>query len=314
MVYDAGSRLDRGDRTLLSAIVAVTLLVPDVHAAERAWRDQLHYQTVEQGRVGKAQARTWDASRTRDREYVVMRAASGEPVFIRFVASKDPPAPALKRLGWNVAEILVEDPPQLEQQLAGTPFKVVGPAAPLEINPAVVAMQALGPSQEMLYFTRIPAGKSKFNLGSATSFVDRVFIVVAGVHDIRRTLDFYAETFGMTVTDPAPSRVEVLADAWGLPKDTRFPLAIVRLPERFLIEVDEYPAGAAAPKTRKHDLPAGMAMVSFTVPSLDPYVGRLVAPPLRLDGTGYEGRRVGVMLGPSGEHIELIESAPPALQ
>jgi len=293
---------------LLSTLVAVTLLVPDVHAAERAWHDQLHYQTVEQGHVGRAQASIWHASRTRDREFVVMRAASSEPVFIRFVASQDPPAPALKRLGWNVAEILVEDPLELERQLAGTPFQVVGPAAPLEINPAVVAMQALGPSQEMLYFTRIPAGKSKFNLGSATSFVDRVFIVVEGVHDIRRTLDFYAETFGMTVTDPVPSRVEVLADAWGLPKDTRFPLAIVRLPERFLIEVDEYPAGATAPKTRRNDLPAGMAMVSFTVPSLEPYADRLVAPPQRLDGMGYAGRRVGVMLGPSGERIELIEA------
>jgi hypothetical protein len=57
-----------------------------------------------------------------------------------------------------------------------------------------------------------------------------------------------------------------------------------------------------------------MAMVSFEVPSLDPYVDRLVAPPRALNGIGYGGRRAGVLLGPSGERIELIESAPPTLQ
>jgi catechol 2,3-dioxygenase-like lactoylglutathione lyase family enzyme len=293
---------------VLSAIVAVTLLVPDVQAAERAYQGTLHYQTVEHGHVGKAQAKAWGAARVEDREYIVMQAESREPVYVRFVESRDPPPRALKRLGWNATEILVEDPPQLERQLAGSSFRVVGPAAPLEFNPAVVAMQALGPSNEMLYFTRIPAGKSRFNLGSATSFVDRVFIVVVGVHDIRRTLDFYAQTFGMTVTDPAPSSVEVLADAWGLPRDTRFPLAIVRLPERFLIEVDEYPAGAAPPRGRKRDLPAGMAMVSFAVPSLEPFLDRLVAPPRRIAGVPYAGRRTGALLGPSGERIELIET------
>jgi catechol 2,3-dioxygenase-like lactoylglutathione lyase family enzyme len=169
-------------------------------------------------------------------------------------------------------------------------------------------MQALGPAGELLYFTRIPAGKSKFNLGSATSFVDRVFIVVLGVHDIRRTLDFYASTFGVPVTDPVQSRIAVLAQAWGLPPDRTFPLAIVRLPERFLIEVDEYPEEAVPPPSSRGGLVGGMAMVSFAVPSLEPFEAQLVAPPRSVKSLPYQGRRVGVMRGPSGELIELIES------
>jgi catechol 2,3-dioxygenase-like lactoylglutathione lyase family enzyme len=173
-------------------------------------------------------------------------------------------------------------------------------------------MQALGPSGELLYFTRIPPGKSKFNLGSATSFVDRVFIVVLGVHDIRSTLDFYSTTFGLDVTDPAPSRVGVLAEAWDLPADQTFPLAIVRLPARFLIEVDEYPAGARAPGTGTGaGPPGGMAMVSFSVDSLEPYRNSLVAEPRVLEGVPYGGRRAGVMRGPSGEYLELVEGPPP---
>jgi catechol 2,3-dioxygenase-like lactoylglutathione lyase family enzyme len=157
-----------------------------------------------------------------------------------------------------------------EPRLEGTPFTVIGPPAPLEINPKVVAMQAIGPAGELLYFTRMPPGASKFGLGSARSFVDRVFIVVLGVHDIRRTLDFYHVTFGLPVTEPAPTRVEVLAEAWGLPREQPFLLGIARLPERFLIEVDEYPPAAGARNAAEGELPAGMAMVSFTVPVARP--------------------------------------------
>jgi hypothetical protein len=74
--------------------------------------------------------------------------------------------------------------------------------------------------------------------------------------------------------------------------------------------VDEYPA-AAPPRTAvAGELPSGMAMVSFEVPSLEPYVGRLLRPPTALAGMPYAGRRAGVMLGPAGEHIELIETPP----
>ena len=135
--------------------------------------------------------------------------------------------------------------------------------------------------------------------------------MVLGVHDIRRTLDFYATTFGLEVTAPAPSRVGVLAAAWNLPAEQTFPLAIVRLPARFLIEVDEYPAAATAHEAGAAGPPAGMAMVSFSVDSLEPYLDLLVAAPRVLQGAPYGGRRVGVMRGPSGEVLELIEGPPP---
>lgn len=297
---------------MLSAIVAVTLLVPDVDAAAEAYQRALAYRAVERGQVAPAQASLWRAERLAGREFIVLQPQSREPVFLRFVETAAPANPALKTLGWNATEILVEDPAQLQPELEGTPFRVIGPPAPLEINPAVVAMQVLGPAGELLYFTRMPAGKSRFGLGGATTFVDRVFIVVLGVHDIRRTLDFYGTTFGLPVTEPAPSRVEVLADAWDLPREQPFLLGIARLPERFLIEVDEYPPDADDKAVADGELPSGMTMVSFTVPSLDPYLPLFEAPPVTLDGVPYDGRRAGVLRGPSGEHIELVEATVPA--
>ncbi|NJD30289.1 MAG: hypothetical protein FIB04_00165 [Gammaproteobacteria bacterium] len=295
---------------MLSAIVAVTLVVPDVEAVERAYRRELGYETVERGRLAEGTTATWGAAGLTGRSYIVMKPASGEPVYLRVVKAEAAPRPALKTLGWNATEILVEDPYELSRRFERSPFRVIGPPAPLDVNPAVVAMQALGPAGELFYFTRIPPGKSKFNLGSATSFVDRVFIVVLGVHDIRKTLDFYAGTFGLSVTDPGLSHIGVLAQAWGLSPEQTFPLAIVRLPERFLVEVDEYPAEASSPPVATGEMPAGMALVSFAIPSLEPLKDRLVAAPRVLQGLPYSGRRVGVMRGPSGELMELIESPP----
>jgi catechol 2,3-dioxygenase-like lactoylglutathione lyase family enzyme len=296
---------------MLSAIVAVTLLVPDVDAAAGAWQRTLGYETVERGQVLQETAGLWGAPALAGRDFALLQPASGEPVYVRMVESGAAPGPAMRSLGWNATEILVADPAQLAPRLERTPFHVIGPPAPLEFNPAVTAMQALGPAGELLYFTRMPAGKSKFGLGSATSFVDRVFIVVLGVHDLRGTLDFYATKFGLPTTEPAPTRVDILADAWGLPRGHSFPIAIVRLPERFLIEVDEYPPGAADRPAASGELPAGMAMVSFDVDSLEPFLSRLVAPPAALRGLPYSGRRAGVLRGPSGEHIELIELTAP---
>jgi len=51
-----------------------------------------------------------------------------------------------------------------------------------------------------------------------------------------------------------------------------------------------------------------MAMVSFTVPSLDPYLAQFESPAVTLNGVPYDGRRAGVLRGPSGEHIELVEA------
>jgi catechol 2,3-dioxygenase-like lactoylglutathione lyase family enzyme len=293
---------------MLNAIVAVTLVVPDVDAVARAYATRLDYEAIQRGEVSTELAESWGSPRIAGREFVLMRPASGEEVYLRLIASPgQATSEPLRHVGWNATEFLVEDPVQLQPKLADTEFRVIGPPRPLSMNPAVVAMQALGPANELLYFTRIPPGGSKFALGSATSFVDRVFIVVLGSRDIRASLDYYASVFGVPVTDPAPARIDVLREAWALPEDQQFPLAILRLPSRFLVEVDEYPAEAVARVVPEGGLPAGMAMVSFGVDSLEPFLGKLAHRAATDAAAPYSGRRSGVLIGPSGELIELIE-------
>jgi catechol 2,3-dioxygenase-like lactoylglutathione lyase family enzyme len=293
---------------MLTAIIAVTLTVPDLGAVERAYGGYLGYEVVDRGTLTAEVATLWDAPALAERDYVVMRPASGAPVYLR-VVQQDPVEgyAVMKTWGWNSNEILVTDTHAVHDKLRDSPFRIIGEPKGLSMNPDIVAMQALGPAGELVYLTRIPEGKSLFNLGSARSFVDRTFIVVLGGPDMQAMRRFYADTLGMPVTEPAPSIISVLAKAWDLPADTQFPLAIVRFPKEFLIELDEYPAGAVARPRRAGELPPGIAMVSFRVNDLDAVGAEFVVPPRAVEAFPYLGRRAALLRGAAGELIELVE-------
>ena len=130
-------------------------------------------------------------------------------------------------------------------------------------------MQVLGPAGELLYFTRIIPGGSGFDLGTASVPVDRVFITVVGGPSLAELRRFYGQVLGLPLGDDLHWRIDVLARAHGLPVETTFPLAVAILPKDFLVEMDEYPAGARPRKRSSAGPPPGMSIVSFTADSLD---------------------------------------------
>jgi catechol 2,3-dioxygenase-like lactoylglutathione lyase family enzyme len=298
---------------MLTAIVAVTLSVPDLPAAEHAYSHWLSYRVVEQGLIARDTALAWGAPLAEGRRYALLQPASGEPVYLRLVQSAPTAGFApMKTHGWNSNEILVQDPDALATRFAApdSPFKVIGPPRPLGSSPRVRAMQAIGPAGELNYFTRIPPEGGTLIKTPAKSAVDRTFIVVLGGRSMPAMRTFYANVLGMTVTEPYRTTVNVLQEAWQLPLETQFTLALVPISPGFLIELDEYPAAAIPRPVRDGDLPPGMAMVSFSVRSLDarPLEWR-VAPGPR-SGLPYRGQRSGVVQGPAGEWLELIEAEP----
>lgn len=293
---------------MLTSIIAVTITAPDLAAVERAYGQYLDYRVVDRGSLPADLAGLWAAPALAGREYLVMQPASGAPVYLRLVRQEPVEGyAAMRTWGWNSNEILVQDTQAVHARLANSPFKVIGPPRGLSMNPDIVAMQALGPAGELVYLTCIPEGLAAFNLGSARSFVDRSFIVVLGGPDMEAMRRFYAETLGMPTTEPAPSTITVLARAWGLPDTTQFPLGLVRFAEHFLIELDEYPAGAKARPGRSGELPPGMAMVSFGVRSLDDVHAGFLAGPRPIECLPYSGRRAALLRGAAGELIELVE-------
>lgn len=292
---------------VLSSILAVTIVVPDLEAVETAYARHLHYEVVARGTVDEALARAWAAPAMRGRRTVLMGPESGEHVYLRFVESPSSAGyAALKTLGWNAAELLVEDPDALADRLRDSPFRIVGPPRNLQYNPRIRALQVLGPAGELLYLTRIPPGGSLFDLGSAASFVDRTFIVVLGGPDMAAMQAFYCDVLGVPVIAARPSRVEVLNEAWGFDAQHEIPLGIARLPRNFLVELDEYPPAAPVRQARAGELSPGIAIVTFVVDTLA-RDGPYVAAPTALAAAPYHGRRSALLRGAAGELVELVE-------
>ena len=294
---------------MLKSIMMVTMLVTNLDTIEEAYDTYLGYQVVEEGLVDRSLGSTWGARGMNRHPYIIMQPSSGEEVYLRFIEDKSMTNyTPMGTHGWNSTEILVEDPDALAMKLSNSSFNIIG--LPYDLYPtpnAPRAMQVLGPSNEILYFTRIIPEGSGFNLGSAQSFVDRVFIMVVGGPSMKALQEFYKEKLNMPVGEASDWTIGVISKLNDLPEDTTYPLAIASFKENFLIELDEYPPVVVPRKRVVNHLPSSTSVVSFLIDSLDDFDIEWRRPPRLIQNFPYNGRRVGVTIGPAGEWIELIE-------
>jgi hypothetical protein len=300
---------------MLKAIAIVTLVVRATAPVETAYQQQLGYAVAERGEVSRQLARTWDAPAMTGQDYVLMQPASGEPVYLRLIeaAPGTPAAQPFRSSGWTATELLVTDPDALARSFedTGSAFRVIGPPKDLMPVPnAPRAMQALGPADEPFYMTRFLPGGSGLDLGRAKSTVDRVFIMVVGGPDLDALRGYWGRRLGLPLTEFGQWQIGVLAQAWNLPADTRFPLAGAALPEKFMIELDDYPDSVPSRSRSRGALPGGWAMVTFTADDLAALDVDWRKRPRTVRGAVYEGRRTAVTVGPAGEWIEVIETGP----
>ena len=295
---------------MLKSIVMVTMLVTNLNAVEEAYDSYLGYQVLEEGQIDRSLGSVWGARGMNKHPYVIMQPKSGEEVYLRFIEDKSMTNyRPMGTHGWNSTEILVEDPDALAVQLSNSSFNIIGQPYDLYPTPdAPRAMQVLGPSNEIIYLTRIIPGGSGFNLGSAQSYVDRVFIMVVGGPSMKALQDFYSQKLNMPVTEASDWTIGVISRLNDLPEDTIYPLALVSFEKDFLIELDEYPSVVVPRKRAVNHLPSSTSVVSFLVDSLDSFDLKWRRPPRTIQDFPYNGRKVGVTIGPAGEWIELIEN------
>ena len=296
---------------LLKDIEMVTHCVNDLAAEVAAWTTQLDYQIFDQGSLDTTLCTAWNTQTDLNLPYVILGPASGAAVYIRLIEAENrtgywPPV----TWGWNVTEILVEDPDALALQFENSPFQRTGGPGDLYSSPkAPRAIQTSGPAGTTLYFTRIQPGGSRYGLHGAKSRVDRVFNVIVGGPSMDALRDFYGNTLGQRVSDPIPFVMTMAAEATGAPPDTLFPIAVATIrPRNCIIELDEYPSTTAARPCGEGQLPGGISMVSFKVESLDACPAAFRTQPERIYSAPYNGRRVTVIEGPAGEWLELIET------
>jgi hypothetical protein len=299
-----------GGRRLLGPIAIVTHCVERLDVAETAWAGVPGYRTVARGTLGPELCRAWDTPGATGQRWCLMQPASGEACYLRFVETGErghaPPA----TWGWSATELLVTDADDLARRLEATGFRRLGGPGDLYARPnAPRAMQVIGPSGELVYFTRLLPGGSRYGLKQARSYVDRPFIVTVGGPSAGSMHAFYGGSLGLRIMDRTPFVNGILAALCGVPAGTLFPTAVASIPgRRFLVEMDEYPPGVPPRMRRAGHLPRGMAMVSFRVRDLDALAAlSFRAPPRPIAGPAYEGARVAVVEGGVGEWLELIE-------
>lgn len=295
--------------TLLGPIAAVTIATPELQSAIDAYRLYLGYELADHDRVTPAMAAQFGRPGLAGRRYALMLPAGVGQTWLRFIESKpDPAYRPFRHMGWNAAELMVQDTDRAAARVADSPFRVIGPPANLSISDQIRAMQLVGPSNEGVYLTSFKEKLAAFDVPDAKHFIDRVFIVILGGPSCEVVNAFYTRHFGVLPATIVPSVITVLSAAHGLPADTLHPLAALALKGQCYIETDTMPAGTLERASAPGELPPGISMVSFVVDRLpdDPMLTWL-AEPRALPQAPYHGRRTAVCIGPAGEWIELVE-------
>lgn len=303
--------MNRNKPKVLRSIEIATHCVPDLDACIPVYRDLLDYRLVDHGRLPAALAAAWATPAMYDMPYALLQPASGAEVYLRFIQTGNaggywPPVTQ----GWIATEILTTDPDAVLKKLRATSFRHIGGPADLYPSPkSARALQMAGPAGELMYFTRILPGGSRFGLHGAKCFVDRPFIMVVGGTSLAEIHAFYGDVLGLRIWEQAPFRITQMSRVLGLPAETTYPISIARIPGRsFLLELEELPPYIKRRAVPAGQLPEGLAMVSFASPPLHELHLDYRAAPRAIDLPPYNGRMTAVIEGPAGEWLELIEA------
>jgi hypothetical protein len=277
----------------LGAIRAVTFTAPDLGVVESAWTHFMGYRLIGRGRLPRSAAVSWGLPGLQGRRYLILGPASGEPTCIRFIEQPSgQPQSFPRRTGWTAAELTVQNSDELYSRLKNSPFHVTRPPRTVPTYSYLRAMHAVGPAGEQLNLTWITEPRP--DLAAAKSFVGRCFIAILGAPDLSAALGFYRRTFGNV-----PSPVRQLP---GLQ------LSVIPLADGSKIEVDNAAGLAHGQAAAPDELPSGLAMVSFEYPDLGHLRDRLISHPAGNAIEPFQGKPSGIMRGPAGELIELLET------
>jgi hypothetical protein len=291
----------------IGPISCVTVAAPELQRMIDTYRLYLGYELVDHGRVPAAQAQLWGRPGLAGRRYAIMLPGGEGTTSFRFIESQPSPAYVpFRHMGWNAAELMVQDTDAAAARLVDSPFELIGPPADLSFSDKIRAMQVLGPARESLYLTSFKEKLPEFDTPDPKHFIDRVFIVILGGSTASELNAFYTRHFGVGTAPVVPGVISVISHAHGLPADAQHDLAAIALTGQSFIEADTMPAGTLPRTSTGDELPPAIAMVSFGVERLPDSLTYL-APPQSLPQAPYHGRRAAIATGIAGELIELIE-------
>ncbi|MGE8224262.1 MAG: hypothetical protein ACN6RK_00625 [Stenotrophomonas sp.] len=274
-------------------IVHATLIAPDLQQVCDAYVAQLAMQVQQRATLSAEDAAALDLPDLTGAASAWLANSAGEAV-LRVI--EDPHAIVAEpmfRHGWLSLEVLVGDIDVLAAGLHA-PFKVVGPAANLELSDAIRAAQVLGPCGELLYLTQIKAAVPPFDLPMTDAAVASTFIGVMTTPDREASQRAWSALLGAKGW-AFDTRITVLNRAYGRALEGRYPVAVVPMPGQCMVEIDQVDLPAST-KLRH----AGQYSLGLRLPAVDVAV---------LAEAGWVVMDAGErrsLRGPAGEHVELL--------
>jgi hypothetical protein len=288
---------------------AATLVTPDPDAVAARYGAWMDYTVAERGVIDPALAASWDAPASAGRRYVVCRPASGADIFLRFVEGAAVPLyRPLRTYGWAAIELCVQDVMAVNARMQESPFKIIGPPRRIDGLPTIFPMQVEGPDGEIVYLTQIDADLPEYELPRAKTPIDHLFILVLGCSDLAASGAWLARVGGLQQGRSIDLVYTMLSQAFDLPEDKLHTIATLTHERDVFLEIDQYPAQATARPCEAGALAPGIALGSLLRADLDTVPGPWLSPPAPREGVLYGGRRTGVVRGPDGVLLELIEA------
>ncbi len=289
----------------LGKIAAVTISTSDLNKMVWVYQEFLRYRVTKSGQITAKESSAWGAENLTNADYVVMQPEKSDDFSFRFIHQPDQSNYiAFKSVGWNAAELIVEDVDGLAVQLENSPFKIIGSPADLSFTKDIRAMQVMGPANEILYLTQFKNKVPEFDSPKPRCSVDQTFIVVLAGKSLDEMQGYFQANFKLRKATVIESRIRSISRVFNFPADTKYKAAALALRDQSMIELDELPKEGNNRLSLDGYLPAGISMVSFLYyessdKSKNTYPSKL---------PNHLLRRCSVKRGITNELIELIHS------
>lgn len=289
---------------------AASLSVVDPAASARRYVQWFDYRIVEEGCIDAELASSWGTPLSAGRAFVTVAPASGANVLIRFVAC-DAIAGyrALRTYGWAALEICVQDVLSVNERMAHSPFKIVGPPREIDGLPAIYPMQVQGPDQEIIYLTQIRSDLPAFDLPRAACPIDKLFILVLACSNLKRSIDWFERCVQIKLGREMDIVYTMLANSFGLPATDTHTIATMTHERDVFLELDQYPTMATPRSAKPGHLPPGIAIATLLHPQFSQLNGPWITEPARRAGAMYADRMTGTLLAPDGSLVEIVASS-----
>lgn len=278
---------------LKRGIIHATLIAPNLQQVCDAYVAQLALQLQQRGTLQADDAAALDLEDLIGAPLAWLANSAGEPVLRVIEDACAVVAEPMFRHGWLSLEVLVGEIDSLAAALQ-PPFKVLGPAANLELSDAIRAAQVLGPCGELLYLTQIKAPVPPFDLPMTDATVASTFIGVMTTPDRDASQRAWSALLGAKGW-AFDTKITVLNRAYGQALEGRYPVAVVPMPGQCMVEIDQ--VDLPDPGKLRH---AGQYSLGLRLPAVDAAV---------LAEAGWIVQDVGErrsLRGPAGEHVELL--------